>query len=401
MSGKNAPPPVLEFDRYVKHEKPVLERVVRHIHRAKMGELIDECQRPPGRFILPQNTALKLYGGCREAMATETLGELLHAAEFHERSSGQLNSGGKSPSSTAGKRLLHTLNGASRSRPRATTANARRTAASVPMPDEVIGGGASSSDDDARAQNGAAIRCIIEARRQHQRNNCGLTQSSRRHHDEARARNEAKRWETLAEREEFKRSYDNQDIKYKICFDKFDEDQSGTIDAAELKQAMRHMGLEVPQETVDSLLEQYDADNNGSLDLAEFKMLVLESFKSPDATSLVLTKSQLISKNKKVKKGGAVRKKREGSDWRTNMGNIVGHTEARQEWMRSLDQIAQDNIGLSSLVATHDQRPLPQMQRNASEEDYNHASASSTMSGSFDTGLVTLPSLLPGDIVYF
>eukprot|EP01051_Picozoa_sp_SAG22_P020248 SAG22_NODE_4020_length_1419_cov_1.164394_2_plen_106_part_01 len=54
------------------------------------------------------------------------------------------------------------------------------------------------------------------------------------------------------------------------AFDLFDTDGSGTIDAKELKVAMRALGFEPKKEEVKKMIADIDKDNSGTIDFNEF-----------------------------------------------------------------------------------------------------------------------------------
>jgi Ca2+-binding EF-hand superfamily protein len=54
------------------------------------------------------------------------------------------------------------------------------------------------------------------------------------------------------------------------AFDLFDTDGSGTIDAKELKVAMRALGFEPSKEEIQKLITQIDKDGSGTVNFAEF-----------------------------------------------------------------------------------------------------------------------------------
>ena len=57
-------------------------------------------------------------------------------------------------------------------------------------------------------------------------------------------------------------------------FDHFDRDQSGGIDVAELKPALRYLGIDADTKTATDILSRYDGDNDQSIDIKEFAALV-------------------------------------------------------------------------------------------------------------------------------
>ena len=62
----------------------------------------------------------------------------------------------------------------------------------------------------------------------------------------------------------------------KEAFDLFDQDGSNCIDIAELKQAMRALGLHASRQAVKALMKKADADGSGAIEFPEFLMLMAE-----------------------------------------------------------------------------------------------------------------------------
>ena len=60
------------------------------------------------------------------------------------------------------------------------------------------------------------------------------------------------------------------------AFDLFDTDGSGTIDAKELKVAMRALGFAVKKDEVDAIMREYDRDDSGSIEYPEFREIMME-----------------------------------------------------------------------------------------------------------------------------
>ena len=56
-------------------------------------------------------------------------------------------------------------------------------------------------------------------------------------------------------------------------FDLFDKDESGGIDASELRRALQHLGVDSSSKQADAILKQYDDDSNSSIDVKEFARL--------------------------------------------------------------------------------------------------------------------------------
>ena len=58
---------------------------------------------------------------------------------------------------------------------------------------------------------------------------------------------------------------------------KYDLNQSGDIDVAELRPALRRLGLQADTATANAILRWYDHDNSGCIELHEFAVLARDS----------------------------------------------------------------------------------------------------------------------------
>ena len=67
---------------------------------------------------------------------------------------------------------------------------------------------------------------------------------------------------------------DDQKQEIREAFDLFDTDGSGTIDAKELKVAMRALGFEPSKEEIRKLISQIDVDGSGTVDFNEFLVMM-------------------------------------------------------------------------------------------------------------------------------
>ena len=64
-------------------------------------------------------------------------------------------------------------------------------------------------------------------------------------------------------------------INIRKLFDKFDEDNDGTIDSSELKEGLLSLNLaDLPPSQVERLVAEIDADGNGVIDLDEFETIL-------------------------------------------------------------------------------------------------------------------------------
>merc|ERR1739848_535349 len=67
---------------------------------------------------------------------------------------------------------------------------------------------------------------------------------------------------------------EQQIAEMKEAFELFDLDGSGTIDAKELKTAMRALGMEASKEETRKMIEDIDKDGSGTIDLEEFTAMM-------------------------------------------------------------------------------------------------------------------------------
>ncbi len=67
---------------------------------------------------------------------------------------------------------------------------------------------------------------------------------------------------------------EQQKLEIKEAFDIFDTDGSGTIDANELKVAMRALGFEPTKEELKKMIAEMDSTGKGTIDFPEFMQLV-------------------------------------------------------------------------------------------------------------------------------
>ncbi|MCO5603670.1 hypothetical protein L7F22_057821 [Adiantum nelumboides] len=67
---------------------------------------------------------------------------------------------------------------------------------------------------------------------------------------------------------------DEQRQEIREVFDLFDVDNSGTIDAEELQEAMRSLGFEARPEEIKQMIEEIDGNQNGSIEFEEFLQMM-------------------------------------------------------------------------------------------------------------------------------
>ncbi|CAM9911278.1 unnamed protein product, partial [Hapterophycus canaliculatus] len=68
------------------------------------------------------------------------------------------------------------------------------------------------------------------------------------------------------------------------AFDLFDTDGSGTIDAKELKVAMRALGFEPKKEEIKKMISDIDKDGSGTIDFQEFLEMMTSKMVSKSAS---------------------------------------------------------------------------------------------------------------------
>ncbi|XP_031553862.1 caltractin-like [Actinia tenebrosa] len=56
----------------------------------------------------------------------------------------------------------------------------------------------------------------------------------------------------------------------RIVFDTFDTDRSGSIDARELRKAMRTLGFKIPKASLEAMISNLDTDESGEIEFDEF-----------------------------------------------------------------------------------------------------------------------------------
>lgn len=59
-------------------------------------------------------------------------------------------------------------------------------------------------------------------------------------------------------------------LEIKEAFDLFDSDKSGEIDTEELKQALKNLGIDAKNQTLQNMMADLDKDNSGKIDFDEF-----------------------------------------------------------------------------------------------------------------------------------
>ena len=78
------------------------------------------------------------------------------------------------------------------------------------------------------------------------------------------------------------------------AFDLFDTDGSGTIDAKELKVAMRALGFEPKREEIKKMINDIDKDGSGTIDFMEFLEMMTAKMSEKDSREEILKAFRLF-----------------------------------------------------------------------------------------------------------
>mmetsp|Transcript_13593 Transcript_13593/g.41358 ORF Transcript_13593/g.41358 Transcript_13593/m.41358 type:complete len:163 (-) Transcript_13593:268-756(-) len=78
------------------------------------------------------------------------------------------------------------------------------------------------------------------------------------------------------------------------AFDLFDTDGSGTIDAKELKVAMRALGFEPKKEEIKKMITDIDKDGSGTIDFDEFLYMMTAKMSEKDSREEILKAFRLF-----------------------------------------------------------------------------------------------------------
>lgn len=71
-------------------------------------------------------------------------------------------------------------------------------------------------------------------------------------------------------------------LEIKDAFDLFDSDKSGQIDTEELKQALRNLGIDAKNQTLQNMMNDLDKDKSGQIDFDEFIDLMTAKMSDKD-----------------------------------------------------------------------------------------------------------------------
>ncbi|KAL3773843.1 hypothetical protein ACHAWO_002208 [Cyclotella atomus] len=87
---------------------------------------------------------------------------------------------------------------------------------------------------------------------------------------------------------------DDQKQEIREAFDLFDTDGSGTIDAKELKVAMRALGFDPSKEEIRKLISQVDTDKSGTVNFPEFLNMMTTKMGERDSREEIIKAFRLF-----------------------------------------------------------------------------------------------------------
>ena len=99
---------------------------------------------------------------------------------------------------------------------------------------------------------------------------------------------------TLARPKKRSELTEEQRQEIKEAFDLFDTDGSGTIDAKELKVAMRALGFEPKKEEIKKMISDIDKDSSGTIDFSEFLEMMTAKMSEKDSREEILKAFRLF-----------------------------------------------------------------------------------------------------------
>eukprot|EP01147_Barroeca_monosierra_P010650 gene10650-2764_t len=87
---------------------------------------------------------------------------------------------------------------------------------------------------------------------------------------------------------------EEQKLEIREAFELFDTDGSGSIDAKELKVAMRALGFEPKKEEIKKMIADVDRDGTGTIDYNEFLQLMTQKMSEKDTKEEILKAFKLF-----------------------------------------------------------------------------------------------------------
>merc|ERR1712196_300215 len=99
----------------------------------------------------------------------------------------------------------------------------------------------------------------------------------------------------------------------KEAFDLFDTDGSGSIDAKELKVAMRALGFEPKKEEIQKMIQDVDDDGSGTIEFPEFMTMMSQKILNRDPKDEILKAFRLFDDDETGKISQELEARREGA----------------------------------------------------------------------------------------
>lgn len=90
---------------------------------------------------------------------------------------------------------------------------------------------------------------------------------------------------------------DQESKELREAFNMFDKEGSGTIEAAEIRVALRVLGFEAHDEEVQALISQHDKDKSARIDFDEFTQILLMKLAEPQPVSQLIRAFHIIDKD--------------------------------------------------------------------------------------------------------
>merc|ERR1711872_890045 len=87
---------------------------------------------------------------------------------------------------------------------------------------------------------------------------------------------------------------EDQKQEIREAFDLFDTDGTGTIDAKELKVAMRALGFEPKKEEIKKMIQEIDKENTGTIDFNDFLTMMTKKMSEKDSKEEILKAFRLF-----------------------------------------------------------------------------------------------------------
>ena len=92
---------------------------------------------------------------------------------------------------------------------------------------------------------------------------------------------------------------EEQKLEIKEAFDLFDTDNSGNIDAHELKIAMRALGFEPKASEIQAMINEVDDDHSGEIGYSEFLKMMTQKIANKDPKDEMIKAFRLYDDDEK------------------------------------------------------------------------------------------------------